>query len=389
MRLLGFAFIVGACAPPRAAESASPAPTRSVDVPRVVVTPDRATSLDELFAEAAAAAEKGDLAGAARGFDRVEALEPRGALAGEALFQSGYAHDLLGHHREALERFRRLVEQHPGHARARHATLRAVRLLNYLEDFTWAGRYADRLLAASDLRPFEAVVAYSGKALAAVNEGDDLRASAYVERGRDVVERERLDLAGRLPIDLAPLYFALGEVHRVRAERLRFTPLPPDFSVALERRCQLILDAQRAYSDTWRAYDAHWSTLAGYRLASMYESLHRELVAIPPPAPADTKARQDLFEAAMRFRYAVLLEKARSMLEHTVAMAVREGERSAWVERAQQSLLDIRAAESAEQAALDRLPYSRADLEEVLRSLKEKSAKASAAQAPSSRGINK
>jgi tetratricopeptide (TPR) repeat protein len=349
----------------------------------VVVTPARTLTLEELFAEADQAARRGDLVRAAADFDKVEALEPRGRLAAEALFRAGDAHDALGHHREAIDRYRRVVDRHPGHGRARLATLRAVRLLNYVEDFAWAGRYADRLLELSDLRPFEAVVAHSGKALALVGEGDDVRAASFIERGRDVVERERLDLAGRLPIDLAPLYYALGEVNRLRAERIVFTPVPPDFAVVLEQRCQLILDAQRAYSDTWRAYDAHWSTLAGVRLADMYSALHRELLDIPAPASADTPARRDLFEGAMRLRYSVLLYKSRTMLEHTVAMAFREGERSPWVDRAQQALLDIRAAESREETALARLPYSRQQLEEALRELQEKARKKAEAQAAS------
>jgi hypothetical protein len=249
-----------------------------------------------------------------------------------------------------------------------------------VEDFAWAGRYADRLLAEPDLRPIEAIVAYGAKALAMVGEGDDLRAASYVERGREIVEREQLDLAGNLPRDLAPLYFALGETQRLRAERIRFDPIPQDFSRVLESRCQLILDAQHAYSDTWRAYDAHWSTLAGYRLGEMYESLHRDLMAMPSPPGADTDARRQLFEGAMRLRYEVLLEKARGMLEHTVAMAEREGERSAWVDRAKQSLLDIRAAEQAELAALARLPYSRADLEEALAEIKKRAASRGKAQ---------
>jgi tetratricopeptide (TPR) repeat protein len=348
-----------------------------------VVTPSRALTVEELFAEADKAATRGDLARAAKDFDQVEALEPRGALAPEAIFRAGEAHDQLGHHREAVDRYRRVVDRHPGNPRARPAALRAVRLLNYLEDFRWAGRYADRLLTQSDLRPFEAVVAYPGKALSLVGEGDDVRAASFVERGRDVVEREQLDLAGRLPVDLAPLYYALGEINRLRAERILFTPVPPDFAAVLERRCQLILDAQRAYSDTWRAYDAHWSTLAGVRLAEMYSSLHRELLAIPAPASADNASRRDLFEGAMRLRYAVLLEKSRSMLEHTVDMALREGARSSWVDKARQALLDIRAAELREETALAKLPYSRADLEEALRELQEKARKKADAQAAS------
>jgi tetratricopeptide (TPR) repeat protein len=370
--LLALVVAVTACATAKGGETPGARAPTHIDLPRVVITPSRALTLDEIFAEANRDATRGELAKAAEGFDRVAILEPQGPLAPEALFRAGDAHDSLGHHEMAVDRYRNIVDHHPGHGRARLAALRSVRLLAYLEDFAWAGRYADRLLAERDLRPFEAVVAHGGKALSFVAEGDDVRASAFVERGRDVVEREGLDLAGRLPVDLAPLYFALGEVQRLRAERIHFVPVPPDFLVVLEQRCQLILDAQRAYSDTWRAYDAHWSTLAGFRLAEMYEKLHQELMAIPAPETADTTVRRDLFEGAMRLRYSVLLEKARTMMEHTVTMADREKERSPWVERARQSLLDIRTAERREQQALDKLPYSRADLEGVLEDLRKR-----------------
>jgi tetratricopeptide (TPR) repeat protein len=372
--------VAAGCAPSMSGGTPGARAPTHIDLPRVVVTPSRTLTLDELFAEAERNATRGAHEKAAAGFDRVAELEPQGPLAAESLFRAGDAHDALGHHEAAVRRYRAVVDRHTGHARARPAALRSVRLLAYLEDFAWAGRYADRLLAESDLRPFEAVVAYGGKALSLVAEGDDVRASAFVERGRDVVEREGLDLAGRLPVDLAPLYFALGEVQRLRAERIRFIPVPPDFPVVLEQRCQLILDAQRAYSDTWRAYDAHWSTLAGFRLAEMYEKLHQELMAIPPPETADTTSRRDLFEGAMRLRYSVLLEKARTMMEHTLTMADREKERSPWVERARQSLLDIRTAERREQQALDKLPYSRADLEGVLEDLKKKARASAQAQ---------
>ena len=376
VRLALVLTLVLGCASQEATRSAPQTP-RLIQVPRVVITPGDDTPLAELFAQADAKAVAGDLTGAAALFDRVAAREPNGELAPEALFRAAEAHDLSAEHEAAATRYRAVADRYPSHVRARAATLRSVRLLMHLEDWQWAGRYADRMLEhASDLAPIESVVAYGGKALSLVAVGDDLRASSFIERGRDVIERHSLDLAGKLPRDVAPLYYALGEVQRVRSERIGFTPTPPNFLMVLEQRCQLILDAQRAYSDTWRAYDAHWSTLAGYRLGEMYAKLHADLVAIPAPASADTDARRQLFDGAMRLRYSVLLEKARGMLEHTVTMAEREGERSASVADAKQALNEIRAAEEAEQAALGKLPYSRAVLEEVLADLQKKAREA-------------
>jgi tetratricopeptide (TPR) repeat protein len=326
-----------------------------------------------MFAAAEAKAREGDLEGAAALFDRVVAPEPEGSLAAPALFGAGDAHDRLGHHQAAIERYRGVVEKHPGHDLARPAALRCVRLLAYVEDFAWAGRFADRLLEhKAELRPIEEVVAYGGKALALVAEGDDVRALSFIERGRDVIEQNQLDLAGRVPRDVAQLYYALGEVYRLRGERIRFVPAPKNLAVTLEQRCQLVLDAQRAYSDTWRAYDAHWSSMAGYRVGELYQRLHEDLMQLEPPAAADTKSRKDLYEAAMRLRFEVLLEKARGMMEHTLSMAEREGEKSSWVARAREAKARIEAAEQAEREALSRLPYTKQELQAVLDELGQK-----------------
>ena len=56
-----------------------------------------------------------------------------------------------------------------------------------------------------------------------------------------------------------------------------------------------------------------------------------------PPATADTPAKAQLFEGAMRLRYSVLLQKGLAMMEHTVTLAERTGEQSGWVLRAAES----------------------------------------------------
>jgi hypothetical protein len=221
----------------------------------------------------------------------------------------------------------------------------------------------------ADLAPVERVVAYGGKALSLVFSDDPDQAEAFISKGRDVIDAERLDAAGAVPKDLAQLYFALGELRRIRGERIRLAPPPPDFVDALERRCQLLLDAQSAYSDTMRAYDAHWSAMAGFRVGELYQKLHEEVMQIPPPAAATTPAKAQLFQGAMRLRYSVLLEKGLTMMDHTLQMAERAGEHSEWVVRAADAKARLETAVRDENAALDRLPYSRDDLQKALADL--------------------
>jgi hypothetical protein len=123
--------------------------------------------------------------------------------------------------------------------------------------------------------------------------------------------------------------------------------------------------------------------MAGYRVGELYERLHEELMRIPPPR-ATTPREQRLFEGAMRLRYSVLLGKAAGMLDHTLAMAVRTGEDSEWVRRTERARAALARASAEEQAALDRLPFTREDLQRALDDL-EARARAAPRQSPSDR----
>ncbi len=376
---LGLAFALG-CAGQSAREARAPARSDAPDaagepvaLDRTVVTPHDAATLQELFDRAAERHGLGDAARAAREFDRVHELEPTGRLAADALLRAGVAYDDAADLDASVHRLEQLVRRHPGHAHVREALVRLVRLLAYLERWQRAGEHADGLMARyGDLRPFESVVAFGAKALALAASADAEAADRWIGKGLDVVEAHGLDLAGRVSTDLALLFFAQGEVRRIRGERIDFRPVPADFAVVLERRCQLLLDAQRSYSDVMRAYDAHWSAIAGYRVGELYQRLHADLMAVPAPTSANDERRRQLFEGAMRLRYAVLLEKGLAMMDHTVRMAKREGERSAWVQRAEDAQGALSRAQRDEQVALDRLPYSRAQLQEALDALAEK-----------------
>ncbi len=367
----------GASAPSGPAAGPHQVRTRSTDVqtlPRTVITPDGATDVAELYREGRRLLDSGDAAGAAKYFERIIAVEPDGELAPDSLYLGAQAREQAGDREAALRLFEQLARRFPKHALGREALIRAMRLLVFMERWQRAEALADQVLSKkSDLSPRQEIVALSSKALGLLARRDVDAASFNVEKARNVIEAHRLDAAGAIPRDLAQTYYALGEIRRLRAERIKFVPVPANFGVVLEQRCQLLLDSQRAYSDTMRAYDAHWSAMAGYRVGELYKRLHDDLMAIPKPKAADTEKRQQLFEGAMRLRYAVLLDKALAMMEHTLSMAKRTGERSEWVLRAERAKQDLEKARRTENAAIDRLPYTRAQLRQALDDLAAKS----------------
>jgi len=332
-----------------------------------VVTPEASTDIPELFEKATAEGQAKRYELAASQFERAFQLDPDGPLADKSLFESAEMYDLLGKHSEALARYEQVARRFPKSALDRVARVRALRLLTYLEQYPRAGELADGTSAKyKDLLSFDQLAVLAARALSRLAAGDDAQAETAISKARDIIERESLDAAGRVPPELAPVYFALGELRRMRAERIHFVPVPENFGAALEQRCQLLLDAQSAYSDAMRAYDSHWSAMAGYRVGELYQKLHQEMMQVPPPKAADSERRRQLFEGAMRLRYSILLDKAKSMLDHTVAMADRTGEQSPWVLKSRQARDAIAQAMEEERQALARLPYTKQQLQTAL-----------------------
>ena len=80
------------------------------------------------------------------------------------------------------------------------------------------------VLARDDLTAVERLEAYGAKGLAIAETGDADSAERFVSKGRDILEDLRLGEGGKVPLEVAQVYFALGEIRRLRSERLRSSP---------------------------------------------------------------------------------------------------------------------------------------------------------------------
>jgi tetratricopeptide (TPR) repeat protein len=338
------------------------------------VTPDEALGVDELFERALKLEAQAEHTAALRDFERVLASDPLGPYAERALFHAALAHEALHDFDAAAHAFEEAARRFPNTPLTLEVLARAVRLRLHADQWQAAAASASVLLDQhAEAGPSEHLVAYGGRALGLLYQGNVEEGEYFVAKGMQIVGELQLDRAGRIPRDLASLYFAQGEARRLKAEAVKLSPDPTSFSSRLEERCQLLLAAQSAYSDSMRAYDAHWSAMAGYRVGELYERLHEELMEIPPPPNAGTERQRQLFEGAMRLRYSVLVSKALTMMEHTLSMAQRTGEDSEWVKRSATAKLELEQVLQSEKAALDRLPYTRGDLEQALKDLEKRS----------------
>jgi tetratricopeptide (TPR) repeat protein len=372
--VLGLLTACSATPAPLTAAAPGVAPSTTSTVPietaPIVVSPFSDSDLEARFEKARHLLLAEKYKEAAPEFDALVRLSPDGEVAPPSLYDGALAHEGLGEREAAIERYTQLLKRFPQHATARGALFRVSRLDAFLERWSDLVGVTDQILALPDLSVIEAIEAHGAKALGLIEQDKLDEASHEVGLARDMIEQHRIGDAGPPPVELATVSFALGEVRRKKSEKISLVPVTPNFSEVLEQRCQGLLDAQNAYTEAMRSFDAHWSAMAGYRVGQLYQALHRDVMAIPPTAKSDTLKKKQLFEGAMRLRYRVLLEKGLKMMEGTVRIGQRTGEDSAWIHRAEEAKRDIERALEDEKTALSKLPFTEAELSTALDNLK-------------------
>lgn len=355
---------------PKAAHDKKSEPV--IEVPTVVVTPMEDDQIKAEFERAKSLLLAGEHRAAAELFDKLSKARPDSEVEPPCLYNSAIAYESFGACDESLARLRELLRRFPGNVLERTALMRMSRTLAHMERWSELVAASDQLVKRTDLALLETVEVHGMRGLGLVEQDLVDDALKEVSLARDIIERERFGEAGKPPIELAVVWFALGEVRRKKSEQFTFVPVPPNFPEILEKRCQGLLDAQRAYLDTMRGLDARWTAMAGYRLGQLYQDLYRDVMRIPPPVKADNLRKKQLFEGAMRLRYRVLLEKGLDMMNGTVRMSDRTGESSAWVSRAKEAQRSLELALQDEKAALAKMPFTEEELRAQLEALKQK-----------------
>jgi hypothetical protein len=355
-----------ACTAPMVARAPAPPPLH-IDALARIVTADDVSTVGELEARGEQALLEQRWRDAAEAFRLLVQADPMGPRASEHLFDLGLSLEGLEDRAGARDAFIDLAKRFPEGPRARTALVRAATLDAYLEDWPALQAIGDALLARPDAEDIDRVVGLGSRGLARVEQGDvEKQASADIYDGLDLSDRYHYGARDVLPVAVAQLRFALGELRRVRSERIGFDPLPPDFLDKLDERCAGLLEAQAAYTQAVRSVDPHWATMSGYRVGEMYRRLHHDLMQIPPPARSKTERQKQIFFAFMHVRYRVLLEKGLQELDQTVALGERTQDSSSWISRAKEARAEMQTALADEKAQIDQMPFTEAEIQKAL-----------------------
>jgi len=345
-------FFVGACGGTRPHPAPGPATLEQI---HITATRDgEHFSLDSydaetLFNRAAQSLRKGDCEQANKYYSKLITEYKDSDLVEPALYNAGVCFDQREMYRQAVTAYKMIINKFPESDDIKDALFRLAGSYEKLEAWEEATKTFDTLLfERDDLKGVERVEALARKGTAQVSLG------LYDEAELVLGEAVRLQRNGRNITLTDSVYhysmaqFKLGEILH---NKMRAVMLSSDESLlkqTLEKKAQLLLDAQRLYTKVIRIGHPHWSGASAYRIGSLYHHLWVDILAAPPPADL-TDEEREIYTDILKKRIKVLLRKAIVQWERTIKFADRLDLEDSWLSSAVTDLNEIRNALAMEE----------------------------------------
>ncbi len=302
------------------------------------------------FARALAQMKAEECERAVTSFDRVVERFPESRYVSASLYNAGLCLQQLERWLESTERYERLLRLRPGSRDTKHTRFQLAFLYVETGRFDDALETTDLLLGHTGLTSDERseVMARRAEAWLGLGKLDEAAAQArealFFYRTRSEEERI-LD-----PFFVASASYTLAETIRLKSESIVIPPGEVEAQRAvLERRAQLLLQAQRTYFDTIRLTDAYWASASGYRIGSMYDRFWDAIMTAPVPPPKRVLTTTELMIHRQQYRLR-LAELSQPLMRHAIRfweltrrMIQRTGVRSEWTERIEADLGQARA----------------------------------------------
>ncbi len=357
--LLLLALGMGGCA----SAPVRPAVEQTVAMPPLEVQGNAALArmnAEELFANGASAYGNGDWARAAACFERLAVSFPESPHWLLAQYNAGLARERMGDWEEARGHFA-AISKPTGTGDALDAAFHLAETLYHLGRYAEAAELLSGMAARQDLPVGRRLEAQVQQGVCEVEDGrldageKTLRAALALWTGAE--EHETLD--DYFP---AQAQFFLGEIYRLHYASVSLNPEQGADQLAkdLEFKAELLLSAQGHYFRTIKIGNAYWATAAGTQIGGLYQDMYQQISDSQAPSELkDEEAR--IYRQELRKRVRVLLTKAITVYESTLAAAERLGSSGPFVDRAREGLERMKQlllADAAEDAPAASTPPS-------------------------------
>lgn len=332
-------------------------PTETLAMPPLEVEGDAALArlnAEELFARGTSAYANGEWARAAACFERLVLAFPESPHLILAQYNAGLARERLGDWEGAREHFSAIANP-AGTGDGLDAAFHLAETLYHLGRYAEGAELLDRMARRTDLPVARRLEAQVQQGVCEVEDGrldtgeKTLRQALALWNGAD--EHDTLD--DYFP---AQAQFFLGEIYRLHYAEVQLNPEQGADALGkeLEFKAELLLSAQGHYFRTIKIGNAYWATAAGTQIGGLYQDMYQQISDSRAPSELNEEEAR-VYRQELRKRVRVLLTKAITVYESTLAAAERLGSSGPFVERARENLERMKqllladATEDAEQ----------------------------------------
>ncbi len=293
---------------------------------------------EELFACGAAAYQAGRYPRAVKCFTRLADLFPESPRAWNAAYNAGVAYEAQGDYANAALRYEATMDPDRGTGDRLDAAWRAATARYHLQDYPAAIALLERIVSRGDLDTANRIRALAHLGVCRLENGETGLAEARLREALQLY-RERQGLERLEDYYPGQAQFFLGEIYRLHFEAVKIAAVEDLSKLGedLEYKAQLLLSAQGHYLRAIRLGNAHWGIAAGQRVGGLYEGLYHEMTTAPVPEGFDEE-QAALYRGMLRRKVRVLVQKAISIYERTLATAERIGVEGMFRERTRESL---------------------------------------------------
>ncbi|MGC4122108.1 MAG: tetratricopeptide repeat protein [Myxococcales bacterium] len=311
----------------------------------VLVTPGGKEELElagmndeELFALGTSSFAAQDYEKAARCFGRLADTFPASKHRADAAFNAGLSLERLSKFADAAERFKPLADPAKGTGDSLDAAFRLAECYYHLDQYAPAIEILNVVAGREDISSQKRLEAKVHKGICQLESGELDAAETSLRDSlnywSEKKEADRLDeyFPGQAQ-------FFLGEIYRIFYERVELDPEQGEDKLGkdLENKCEMLLSAQGHYLRAIRIGEGQWATAAGFRIGALYEDLYDAMLnaKVPPGLDAD---QQQIYREELHKKVRVLVTKAMSIYERTLAAAERIGAENPFIAKTRESL---------------------------------------------------
>jgi tetratricopeptide (TPR) repeat protein len=318
----------------------SPRPSETLAMPPLEVEGDAALArlnAEELFARGTSAYASGEWARAAACFERLVVAFPDSPHLVLAQYNAGLARERMGDWEEAREHFLAIANP-AGTGDGLDAAFHLAEALYHLGRY---GEGADLLARMANRADLPVARRLEAQVQQGVCEVEDGRLDTGEKTLRQALalwnaagEHETLD--DYFP---AQAQFFLGEIYRLHYAGVQLNPEQGADALGkeLEFKAELLLSAQGHYFRTIKIGNAYWATAAGTQIGGLYQDMYQQISDSRAPSELNEEEAR-IYRQELRKRVRVLLTKAITVYESTLAAAERLGSTGPFVDRARESL---------------------------------------------------